>query len=87
MKVMCRAVRFFITLCENLSRATRVMWFGLCPFMDRYPSEQLRHISMKWERCSPGASKENTRCQEEIDELVRLLPAIRKDFGLYLAFS
>ena len=39
---------FFITICENLSRATRVMWFGLCPFMVRYPSQQLRHISMKW---------------------------------------
>lgn len=90
MKVMCQCCRFFfffITICENLSRATRVMWFGLCPFMVRYPSEQLRHVSVKWQRCSPDVSKENTRCQEEIDDLVRLLPTIRQDFCLFPGFS
>ena len=82
MKVMCKCCTFFfITICENLSRATRVMWFRLCPFMVRYPSLQLRHVSMKWEWFSPDVSKENRRCQEEIDYLVRLLPTIRQDWS------
>lgn len=82
---MCKCCPFFfITACENPSRATRVMWFGLFPFMVRHPWQQLRHISMKWERCLPDVPRKTRDVMQKSMTLYTLYPVFAKTCVFFL---